>query len=139
MQDQDTSTTACSMIPAQMASLRDEYLGACSRQPWGEAAAVAVLLGFEALASDGRLARRTSSSGVDWDAVLDDRTWSPSERFLVATAAGLWRGRRTQADISRVPFLDDAFFAVWLDMVTAARTGRVPTGTARHETDRRIS
>jgi hypothetical protein len=93
-----------------------------------------VLLRFGPIAADERLARHVDLGGVDWDAVLADRSWSPAERFLLATAAGLWTGRRTHADISRVAFLDDVFFAAWQDMVTAARTGRVPGDPLRSPT-----
>ena len=110
------------MSRADVAALRADYMRRCAQGPWGEAAAVAVLLGFGPLAEDERLARRVDRGGVDWGAALADRSWSPSERFLLATAAGLWAGRRTQADISRVAFLDDVFFAVWQDMITAVRT-----------------
>jgi hypothetical protein len=111
-------------------TLREQLTRESSRNRWGEAAAVAVLLGFRPVAADERLVRHAARDGIDWDAVLADRSWSPSERFLIATAAGLWSGRRTMADISRVPFLDDAFLRAWQDMITAALTGHVPGGTA---------
>jgi|SRR5579859_5357173 len=109
-------------------ALRQEYLRACSRERWGEAAAVAVLLGRERFTNDDRLCRHVSQDGVRWDKVLADRTWSPTEYFLLATAAGLWSGRRTEVDISRVGFLDEDFYALWQAMLTAARTGYVPEG-----------
>ncbi len=111
---------------ADVAALREAY----TRQDAGsgEHAAVAVLLGFARIAGDERFGRRARRSGVDWVAVLADRTWSPAERFVVATAAGLWSGRRTEVDISRVAFLDEGFYAVWLAMLAARRTGRVPAG-----------
>lgn len=114
------------MSQADVAFLRREYTRQSSGQPWGEAAAVAVLLGFEPVAADDRLARHVGRGGIDWGAVLADETWSTGERFLIATAAGAWSGRRTQVDISRVAYLDDSFFSTWLDIVFACRHGHVP-------------
>lgn len=114
------------MSQADVAYLRQEYIRQSTGEPWGEAAAVAVLLGFEPVAADKRLARHVARDGVRWDALLADRTWSAGERFLIATAAGLWNGRLTQVGISQVAFLDDAFFTTWLAMIAAACTGRVP-------------
>jgi hypothetical protein len=111
---------------ADVIALREEYRRACAREPWGEAAAAAVLLGCERLAGDDRLARHASKDGVHWDAVLADSTWSPTEHFLLTTAAGLWTGRRTEVDISRLGYLDDGFYALWQAILTAARTGRIP-------------
>ena len=113
------------MSQADIAYLRQEYIRQSTGQPWGEAAAVAVLLGFEPIASDNRLARHASRDGIEWDAVLADKTWSTGERFLIATAAGAWTGRRTQVDISRVAFLDDTLFGTWIDIVFACRHGQV--------------
>ncbi len=118
------------MSRADVAALRERCIRECARERWGEAAAVAVFPGCERITSDGRFHRHADSDGVAWDAVLADRTWSPAERFLIATAAALWTGRRTGADMSRIGFLDDGFFAVWLAMVTAARTGRVQDAAA---------
>lgn len=114
------------MSHADVAALRQQYTRASARERWGEAAAVAVLLKFEPIAADDRFAVHVTRSGVDWDDLLADQTWSLTERFLIATAAGLWTGRCTQADISRVAFLDDTFFAAWAAMITAARTGCIP-------------
>ena len=114
------------MAEADVAALRVEYEAACDRERWGEAAAVAVLLGFEPVAGHPRFARYTGPAGINWPEMLRDRTWSEGERFLIATAAGLWTGRPCGADVCRVPFLDDQFYDVWLAMVTASRTGKVP-------------
>ncbi|HEX7164382.1 MAG TPA: hypothetical protein VF223_24455 [Trebonia sp.] len=114
------------MSQADIAYLRQEYIRQSTVQPWGEAAAVAVLLGFEPIAGDNRLARHADRDGIDWDDVLADKTWSTGERFLIATAAGAWNGRRTQVDISRVAYLDDAFFGTWIDIIFACRHGQVP-------------
>lgn len=116
------------MSRADIAALREQYVRQTSREPWGEAAAVAVLLGFEPIASDNRLARHADRDGIAWDAVLADKTWSTGERFLIATTAGAWKGRRTQVDISRVAYLDDAFFSVWIDIIFACRHGHIPGG-----------
>ena len=91
----------------------------------GEYAAVTVLLGHEPIAAAAKFCRHASAWGIDWDAVLAE-TWIPAERLLVATAAGLWSGRRTPVDISRAAFLDDDQFAVWNAMLTAHRTGQAP-------------
>lgn len=112
------------MSRADVIALREEYRRACAREPWGEAAAVAVLLGCERLACDDRLARHAGKDGVRWEAVLAEGTWSPTERFVLATAAGLWTGRRTEVDISRLGFLDDGFYALGQAILTAA--GRMP-------------
>ena len=114
------------MSHADIAFLRQDYISRSTRQPWGEAAAVAVLLGFEPIASDDRLARHAGRDGIEWDAVLADKTWSPGERFLIGTAAGAWSGRRTMIDISRVAYLDDAFLTTWMDIIRARTNGRVP-------------
>ncbi|MBO0850322.1 MAG: hypothetical protein J2P20_12710 [Pseudonocardia sp.] len=92
----------------------------------GEHAAVAVLLCHEPVAA-AKFCRHASGRGIDWDAVL---AWSPAERLLIATAAGLWSGRRTPVDISRPAFLDDGQFAVWQMMLTAHRTGQAPPAPA---------
>jgi hypothetical protein len=115
------------MADADVAALRAEYEAACARERWGEAAAVAVLLSFEPVAGRREFARYVTRSGVNWAEALRDRTWSAGERLLIATAAALWTGRAQHAaDISRVPYLDDEFNEVWLAMVTASRTGKVP-------------
>lgn len=108
-------------------SLRDEYLRRTAQSGWGEAAAVAVLLGFEPIAADERFARHVSRGRVDWDAVRRLRWgWSREEDLLIATAAGLWSGQRSDADVSRIAFLDDAQLQAWLDIIAAALTGHVP-------------
>jgi hypothetical protein len=117
-------------IPASVAALRQEYIRKSGRSRWGEAAAVAVLLGFEPIAADPRFARHVRREGIDWDRLLGVRSWSPAERFLIATAAGLWKGSRTDVDISRVAYLDDDFLATWTAMIQAALHGHVP-GEAR--------
>jgi hypothetical protein len=113
------------MADAGVTALRDDLARQCSASRWGEAAAVVVLLSFEPVAGDRRFARHAAKTGIDWTAVLKDKGWSPSERFLIATAAGLWTGRAHGADVYRVPFLGDGYYAVWLAMVTASRTGKV--------------
>jgi hypothetical protein len=114
------------MSRAVIAFLRQEYIRQSTGQRWGEAAAVAVLLGFERIAGDDRFARHARRDGIAWDAVLADKTWSTGERFLIATAAGAWNGRRTMIDISRVAYLDDAFFGTWMDIIRARMDGHVP-------------
>lgn len=114
------------MADADVAALRAKYETACALEPWGEAAAVTVLLAFEPIASRREFARHVTRSGVHWDKARDEPAWSDGERFLIASAAGLWTGRAHGADVCRVPFLDDAFYAAWLAMVTASRTGKVP-------------
>ncbi|MBO0817687.1 MAG: hypothetical protein J2P30_21365 [Actinobacteria bacterium] len=95
----------------------------------GEHAAVAVLLCHEPVAAAAKFCRYASGRGIDWDAVLAE-AWSPAERLLIATAAGLWSGRRTPVDISRAAFLDDGQFAVWQAILTAHRTGQAPAAPA---------
>jgi len=114
------------MSEADVAKLRAEYVTACAATRWGEAAAAVVLLGFEPVATRREFTRRVTMGGVHWPDVLAEPAWSEGERFLIATAAGLWTGRAHGADVSRVPFLSDDFYAVWLAMVTASRTGKVP-------------
>lgn len=114
------------MADDDIATLREDLTRDLNRVPWGEAAAVAVLLGFEPVAGHPRFSRYAGPAGINWPEALRDRTWSEGERFLIATAAGLWTGRPCGADVCRVPFLDDGFYAAWLAMVTAARTGKVP-------------
>lgn len=114
------------MTPDDIAALRDDLTRQCAASRWGEAAAVAVLLGFEPVAGHPRFARYAGPSGVNWPEALRDPTWSEGERFLIATAAGLWTGRPCGADVYWVPFLSDGFYETWLAMVTASRTGKVP-------------
>jgi hypothetical protein len=114
---------------ADVAALRQQYARATASQPWGEAAAVAVLLGFEPIAGHDRFTPHVTRSGVDWDALLADRAWSSVERFLIGTSAGLWRGRGTQVDIGQVAFLSDDFLTAWLAMVTASVQGHVPASS----------
>jgi hypothetical protein len=116
------------MAEADIAALRDDLARQCASSPWGEAAAVVVLLGFEPVAGHPRFARYAGPAGFNWPEALRDRSWSEGERFLIATAAGLWTGRPCGADVCRVPFLDDDFYAAWLAMVEASRTGKVPGG-----------
>jgi hypothetical protein len=113
------------MGDADVQALRDDLARQCSANRWGEAAAVVVLLGCREIAWQSRFARHVSRSGVDWTALLAEN-WSEGERFLIATAAGLWTGRAYGADVARVPFLSDGFYEAWLAMVTASRTGKAP-------------
>jgi hypothetical protein len=112
-------------IPANVAALRHKYVLATSRDRWGEAAAVAVLLGFEPIAADPRFARHVTRDGIAWDALLAE-SWSSTEQFFIGTAAGIWSGSRTLVDISRITRLGDEFFGAWTAMITAMDTGRVP-------------
>ena len=112
-------------IPASVAALRRKYVQATSKDRWGEAAAVAVLLGFEPIAADPRFGRHVTRDGISWDALLAE-SWSPAEQLLIGTAAGIWSGSRTLVDISRVTRLGDEFFAAWTAMITAMDTGHVP-------------
>jgi hypothetical protein len=118
---------------ANVAALRREYVNATTREPWGEAAAVAVLLGFEPIAADKRFTAHADRDGIDWDAVLEDRTWSSGERFLIATTAGAWSGCRTLIDISRVAWLDNRFLRTWLAIIDARVNGHVPAGAGHPE------
>jgi hypothetical protein len=106
--------------------LRAKYVTACATGPWGEAAAVAVLLGFGPIAARPEFTRHVTMGGVGWDKVLAEPAWWPEARFLIATAAGLWTGRPYGADVCRVAALDDSELAVWQAMVTARLTGKVP-------------
>lgn len=116
------------MAAVDIKTLREDLARQCAASRWGEAAAVAVLLGFEPIASHPRFARYVGPGGINWPEALRDRTWSEGERFLIGTAAGLWTGRPCGADVCRVPFLSDGFYEAWLAMVTASRTGKVPAG-----------
>ena len=95
-------------------------------EPWGEAAAVAVLLAFGPVAARPEFARHVTRGGVHWDKVLAEPAWWPEARFLIATAAGLWTGQPYGADVCRVTRLDDSELAAWQAMVTARLTGKVP-------------
>ena len=108
--------------------LGQQYARASARQGWGEAAAVAVLLGLEPIAADSRFARHVTRDGVNWDDVLADQSWSAAERFMIATAAGIWRGRGNSVDIAQAGYLDDRFLGPWLAMISAMLLGRVPVG-----------
>ena len=110
------------MSRADIASLAERYGGYAGS---GQHAAVAVLLGYEPVAAAAKFCRHVNGRGVDWDGVLGE-TWPAGERLLVATAAGLWSGRRTTVDISRAGFVDDGQYAIWAAMLAAHRTGQVP-------------
>src|SRR5215831_17980402 len=88
----------------------------------GEHAAVAVLLGYAPIATSVKFTRYVTERGVDWDGVLGE-TWPAAERLLIATAAGLWSGRRTPVDISRAAFLPEQDYQVWQSMLSAHRSG----------------
>src|SRR5580704_3765458 len=119
------------MANADVAALRAKYVAACAVEPWGEAAAVAVLLGFGPIAGRREFARHVPRGGaVHWDKVLAEPAWWPEAKFLIATAAGLWTGQPHGADVCRVPSLDDSEAAVWQAMVTARLTGKVPADDA---------
>jgi hypothetical protein len=115
------------MADADVAALRTRYAAACAVEPWGEAAAVAVLLAYEPIAGRREFARHVPRGGaVHWGKVLAETAWSPQARFLIATAAGLWAGQPYGADVCWVTSLDDGELAVWQSMVTARLTGKVP-------------
>lgn len=115
-----------------VAALREDLARSLTGGPWGEAAAVAVLLDFTPIAGNPKFIQHISRGGVGWTAALTEENWSEGERFLIATAASLWsgRGRAYGADVGQIPFLDDDFYGVWLAMVTASRTGKVPAAAA---------
>lgn len=111
------------MSHAHVIALRDRYLRYFREDRGdGEHATAAVLLGYHPITTLDRFHRHVDHHGVDWDAVLAEG-WSSTEYFLLATAAGLFRSRRTEVDISRVGFLDDGQYALWLAMIVARRTG----------------
>lgn len=114
------------MAEADVTALRAKYETACAASPWGEAAAVAVLLGYEPVASRREFARHVTMGGVHWERVLDEAAWWPEARYLIASAAGLWTGQPHGADVCKAAFLDDDECKVWLAMVTARLTGKVP-------------
>jgi hypothetical protein len=114
------------MADDAITALREGLARSLAGGPWGEAAAVAVLLSFEPVAGHERFARYVGPSGINWTEALHDRAWSDGERFLIGTAAGLWTGRPRGADVCKVPFLRDDEYEAWLAMVTASRTGKVP-------------
>lgn len=103
----------------------------------GEHAAVAALLGYAPVATSAKFARYVTGRGVDWDGVLGE-TWPPAERLLIATAAGLWSGRRTPVDISRAAFLPDREYRAWQSILSAHRSGtagRTGTGTGKDSSE----
>jgi hypothetical protein len=109
-----------------VAALRENLARSLQGGPWGEAAAVAVLLDFKPIAGNPRFAQHVSRNGAGWHALTGDLTWSTAERFLIATAAGLWGGQAYGADVYWVRFLPEDFYAVWQAMITASRTGVLP-------------
>lgn len=115
------------MSDADIAALRAKYVTACTLEPWGEAAAVAILLGYGPVAGRPEFARHVGRDGVHWGKVLAEPAWWPEVRFLIATAAGLWTHVPHGADVCGVASLDDAELAVRQAMVTARLTGKVPS------------
>jgi hypothetical protein len=108
---------------AHVIALRDRYLRLFREgRGDGEHAAAAVLLGYQPITRLDRFNHHVGHHGVDWDAVLAE-PWSFTEYFLLATATGLFRSRRTEVDISRAGFLDHGQYMVWLVMIVARRTG----------------
>lgn len=114
------------MSLSDVTALRRHYESCLSRGPDGEAAAAAVLLGYEPVAGNRQFRRHVTPTGVYWNMVLAEGGWSGEDRFLIATVAGAFTGGRTMSDISRLRRLDDTQLRVWLDIVEAALTGRVP-------------
>jgi hypothetical protein len=114
------------MMADTTGKLRAKYAEACALEPWGEAAAVAVLLAYGPIAARPEFRRHVTAGGVHWDKVLAEAAWWPEARFLIATAAGLWTGQPHGADVCRVAFLDASELAAWQAMVTARLTGKVP-------------
>lgn len=113
------------MTDSGVAALRADLMRSLASGPWGEAAAVVVLLDFKPIGANPRFARYVERGGVEWAAVLREN-WSDGERFLIATCAGLWTGTAHGADVCRVPYLDDRFYAAWLAMVDLSRSGVLP-------------
>jgi hypothetical protein len=104
-------------------ALRDRYVRYFEEgRGDGEHAAVAVFLGYQPITRIDRFNRHADHHGVDWDQVLAEG-WSSTEHFLLATAAGLFRSRRTEVNISRVGFLDHSQYTPWLAMIVACRIG----------------
>jgi hypothetical protein len=63
---------------ADVTALRAWYAQACAEVPWGEAAAVAVLLGYEPIASRPEFARHVPRGGsIHWDKVLAEAARQP--------------------------------------------------------------
>jgi hypothetical protein len=83
-----------------------------------------LFLGYQPITRIDRFNGHVGEYGVDWDSVIAE-PWSSTEYFLLATAAGLFRSRPTKVDVSRVAFLDDSQYALWLGMVIARRTGNL--------------
>jgi hypothetical protein len=101
----------------------------------GEHAAVAVLLGYAPVVTSAKFTRYVTTRGVDWDGVLGE-TWPAPERLLIATAAGLWSGRRTPVDISRAAFLPEQDYRVWQSMLSAHQSGTAGGDDTVHEVTR---
>ena len=114
------------MAKADVAAMRVKYVTACAAEPWGEAAAVAVLLAYDPIAARPEFARHVGRSGIAWAQALDEPAWWPEARFLIATAAGLWTGEPYGADVCGILHLDDSELAAWQAMVAARLTGKVP-------------
>lgn len=111
------------MSPADVAALRESYIRQDAGS--GEHAAVAVFLGYEEIAARPEFHRHADRGGVDWAAVLGEG-WSSTERFLIASAAALWGVRAGGVDLSRVAYLGERQYKLWLAMLSARRTGRLP-------------
>jgi len=119
-----TPQTPADLIP----HVRDHYRRILQRGRNGEVAAVMVLLLSPRLPSPARFGRyitSATSATIDWDGVLAEE-WSGTERFLLATAASLWWSRRVDIDLSRLAYLDDGQYRLWLDMIEASRTSCLP-------------
>lgn len=74
------------------------------------------ILASEAFANDGRVWRHVTSFGIDFDAILEEGTWSSGEYHLLAIAGSLCNGHGR-------PNLDAAFAALsheWADLALEA-------------------
>lgn len=115
--------TAPRPIPAPVAALLSKYVANTPGD--GEHAAIAVLLANR-IAHDPLFASHVSASGIYWDDLLA-APWPSADAWLFQVAAGLWGIRDVSVDMSRLAFLNAEQYSLFLDMVTARMTGRIPT------------
>lgn len=86
-----------------------------------EAAAALVVLESSAFAGDQRAWRHVDTDGIDWEAILDDGTWSSGERRLLELGRALWAGRGTVDAAYLFTSLSRGFEQVVIDAITARR------------------
>lgn len=93
-----------------------------------EAAAALRVLSCRLFDGDSRAWSHVTAGGIDWDAILDDGSWSTGERKVLEAGHALWTGRGAVDLVYVFTWLGDEDLQVVLDAIVARRGG-VPLPT----------